>query len=693
MGTHKPEDIRNVAIVGHGGAGKTALTEALLFDAGITTRMGKVEDGNTVTDFGSEEHKRQISINAAMATIPYKDKTIYALDTPGYADFIGDMRSSMRVVDAAIAVLSGVHGVEVQTEKAWEFAQDFNIPVVFYLSKMGRENADFDKVVGEIQEFLSDKAMPFYLPMGKEAEFKGLVDVLGGKAYSYAGDGSKEMTESDIPQEYAEAAQAAREALVERIVEADDELMMRYLDGEKIGMDELVPALREAVRTRNLFPVLPGDSGHNVGVFQVLDLLVNVLPAPCEMAPRVVLEGEKEVALAPDSSGPFVAFCFKIMVDPYVGKLSFLRILSGALSSDDSIYNVNKEEEERISAFKVMTGKEGKDVKDIVVGDIIAIPKLHTTAVGDTLGVKGCKFTAKPIKFPEPVYSLAVVPQSRGDEDKLSSSLHKLLEEDPTLAFEKNAETGDNVLSGMGDVHLDIVLSRIKERYGVELETKTPKVPYRETIRKPSKAQGKYKKQTGGRGQYGDVHIEFAPKQRGEGFEFVDKIVGGVVPRSYIPAVEKGLKEALPKGYLAGYPMVDIQASLVFGSYHDVDSSEMAFKIAASMSFKEAMKNASPILLEPIMNVEVVVPDDHLGDVMGDFNSRRGRIMGIDARGRLQVVKAQAPLAEMFRYAIILRSMTSGRGNFTMSYDHYEEVPGEIAKKIIDLRKAELEEE
>ncbi len=399
MGTHKPEDIRNVAIVGHGGAGKTALTEALLFDAGITTRMGKVEDGNTVTDFGSEEHKRQISINAAMATIPYKDKTIYALDTPGYADFIGDMRSSMRVVDAAIAVLSGVHGVEVQTEKAWEFAQDFNIPVVFYLSKMGRENADFDKVVGEIQEFLSDKAMPFYLPMGKEAEFKGLVDVLGGKAYSYAGDGSKEMTESDIPQEYAEAAQAAREALVERIVEADDELMMRYLDGEKIGMDELVPALREAVRTRNLFPVLPGDSGHNVGVFQVLDLLVNVLPAPCEMAPRVVLEGEKEVALAPDSSGPFVAFCFKIMVDPYVGKLSFLRILSGALSSDDSIYNVNKEEEERISAFKVMTGKEGKDVKDIVVGDIIAIPKLHTTAVGILLELRGASLPQNPLNF------------------------------------------------------------------------------------------------------------------------------------------------------------------------------------------------------------------------------------------------------------------------------------------------------
>ncbi len=693
MGIRKPEDIRNVAIVGHGGAGKTALTEALLFNAGVTTRMGKVEDGNTVTDFGSEEQKRQISINAALATIPYKDKTIYVLDTPGYADFIGDMRSSMRVVDSAIVVLSGVHGVEVQTEKAWEFGEDFNIPMVFYLSKMGRENADFDKVVGEIQEYLSDKAMPFYLPMGKESSFKGVIDILGGKAYSYPGDGSKEMTEGEIPAEYAEAVQAAREALVERIVEADDELMMRYLDGDVISMEELVPALRNAVRTRSLFPILPGDSAHNVGVFQVLELLVNAIPASCEMPPRIVLSGDEEVPLPPDPAGPFVAFCFKIMVDPYVGKLSFLRVLSGSLSSDSPIYNVNKDEEERISAFKVMTGKEGKDVKEVVVGDIIAIPKLHSTAVADTLGVKGCKFTAKPIQFPKPVYSLAVIPQSRGDEDKLSSSLHKLLEEDPTLAFEKNVETGDNVLSGMGDVHLGIVLSRIKERYGVDLETKTPKVPYRETIRKPSKAQGKYKKQTGGRGQYGDVHIEFAPKERGEGFEFVDKVVGGVVPKSYIPAVEKGLKEALPKGYIAGFPMVDVQASLVFGSYHDVDSSEMAFKIAASMAFKEAMKNASPILLEPIMNVEVVVPDDHLGDVMGDFNSRRGRIMGIDARGRLQVVKAQAPLAEMFRYAIILRSMTSGRGNFTMSYDHYEEVPAEISKKIIDQRKTELEEE
>ena len=414
MGTHKPEDIRNVAIVGHGGAGKTALTEALLFNAGVTTRMGKVEDGNTVTDFGSEEHKRQISINAALVTIPYKDKTIYVLDAPGYADFIGDMRSSMRVVDAAVVVLSGVHGVEVQTEKAWEFGEDFNIPMVFYLSKMGRENADFDKVVGEIQEFLSDRAMPFYIPMGKEANFKGVIDLLGGKAYSYAGDGSKEMTEGDIPQEYAEVAQTAREALVERIVEADDELMMRYLDGESIGLEELIPALRDAVRTRNLFPVLPGDSGHNVGVFQVLDLFVHALPAPCEMPPRTVLSGEEEVQLSPDPAGSFAALCFKIMVDPYVGKLSFLRVLSGSLTSDNTIYNVNKDEEERISAFKIMTGKEGKDVKEVVVGDIIAIPKLHSTSVGDTLGVKGCKFTAKPIKFPKPIYSLAVVPQSRG---------------------------------------------------------------------------------------------------------------------------------------------------------------------------------------------------------------------------------------------------------------------------------------
>jgi elongation factor G len=558
---------------------------------------------------------------------------------------------------------------------------------------MERENADFQKTLETIKDFLSDKAVPLFLPIGSEAEFKGVVDLLRQKAYIYKGDGSKDFSESDIPDDMQNDVATAREALLEKIVESDDELMMRYLEGEDIGLDEILPALRQAVRDRELFPVVPGSSPTNVGVLQLLDSIVDVCPAPADMPSRKGVSGEEEIAVDADPDGPFRALCFKIMVDPYVGKLSFLRVFSGSLSSESPIFNVNKEEEERISAFKIMKGKDGEDIKEIVTGDIVAIPKLHSTVVGDTLAVKGEKVTFPPIQFPKPVYSVAVLPKSRNDEDKLATALGKMLEEDPTLHFEKNPETLDSVLSGMGDLHIDILLSKIKERYGVDLDTKTPKVPYRETIKKPAKAQGKYKKQTGGRGQYGDVHIEFQPLPRGEGFQFEDKIVGGAVPKSYIPAVEKGLREAIQKGILAGFPTVDVKAILFFGSYHDVDSSEMAFKIAASMAFKKAISEASPILLEPIMNVEVVVPEEYLGDVMGDFNGRRGKIMGIDSRGHLQVVKAQVPLAEMFRYAIILRSMTSGRGNFTMEHSHYEEVPQEITKKIIAQAEAEAEEE
>lgn len=693
MATRKPENIRTVALVGHGGSGKTTLMEAIAFDLGLTTRLGKVEDGNTLSDFGAEEQKRQISINTSVFSAEHKERHLYILDCPGYADFIGDLRSAMRVTDSAVIVVSGVHGVEVQTEKAWEFSEDLGLASVFYISKMDRENADFQKTLGNIKDFLSEKAVPLFLPVGSEANFKGVIDLLGEKAFVYKGDGTMEFTESEVPEDMRGEVETARDALLEKIVESDDELMMRYLEGEEIGLDEILPALRKAVRDREIFPVIPGSSTSNIGILQLLDSIVEVCPAPVDMPPRKAVSGDEEIAVDADPEGPFRALCFKIMVDPYVGKLSFLRVFSGALTNESPIFNVNKQEEERISAFKLMKGKEGEDVKEIVTGDIVAIPKLHSTAVGDTLAVKGEKATFPPIQFPKPVYSVAVLPKSRNDEDKLATALGKMLEEDPTLHFEKNPETLDSVLSGMGDLHIDILLSKIKERYGVELDTKTPRVPYRETIKKPAKAQGKYKKQTGGRGQYGDVHIEFQPLPRGEGFEFEDKIVGGAVPKSYIPAVEKGLREAIQKGVLAGFPTVDIKAILFFGSYHDVDSSEMAFKIAASMAFKKAISEASPILLEPIMNVEVVVPEEYLGDVMGDFNSRRGKIMGIDSRGHLQVVKAQVPLAEMFRYAIILRSMTSGRGNFTMEYSHYEEVPQDIAKKIIAQAQAEAEED
>lgn len=693
MGTRKPEDIRSVAIAAHGGAGKTSLVEAMLFSNGDINRMGNVVDGNTVADFGAEEQKRQISINTALVTLERNGKRLYLLDTPGFADFIGEMRSAMRVSDSALAVVSGLHGVEVQTGKAYEYAEDFSIPVAFVVSKLDRENADYARTLDDIKKQLSDKAVPFFLPIGKEASFKGVVDILNQKAYEYVTDGSGSFKEISIPAEMVDEVSAARESLIESVVEADDEVMMMYLEGDEISHEEIVKVARKAIRERQIFPVLPASGTANIGVHQVLDFLGDMFPSPLESRPRQALKGDEVINIDPDPEAPFSALCFKIMVDPYVGKLSYIRVNSGHLSSDSSIYNVTREEEERISSFKAMRGKDGLDEKEIILGDIIAIPKLHSTQVGDTLGVKSTAYTFPPIKFPKPVYSVAVMAKSRADEDKLSNALHKILEEDPVLTFAKNPETGDNVLSGMGDMHIEILLSRIRERYGVELETRTPQVPYRETIRKTAEAQGKYKKQTGGRGQYGDVHIRYKPLERGAGFVFEDQVVGGAIPKSFIPAVEKGLREALVKGPLAGFPTVDFKAELFFGSYHDVDSSEMAFKIAASMSFKKGILEASPVLLEPIMLVEVVVPEDYLGDVMGDMNSRRGRILGIDSHGRLQVVRVQVPLSEMFKYAIVLRSMTSGRGTFTMEFDHYEEVPGDVSKKVIEEHKKEEEEE
>ena len=581
----------------------------------------------------------------------------------------------------------------MQTHNVWEFAETFETPAIFFISKLDREHTDFDNVVADIQENISDKAVPLYLPIGKEQNFKGLVNVLTGKAYMYKGDGSKEFTEGDVPADMADAVASARETLVERAVEADDELMMRYLDGEELSLDELLGVLRKAVCARALFPIIPGSGSLNIGVVQLMDMICDYMPSPKDMLHRAALNGDEVVNIPPDENGKFLAFVFKVMVDPYVGKLSFVKVFSGKLTSDQTVYNVNEETEERISTFRFMRGKDSTEGKEIILGDIVAIPKLESTIAGDTLGTKGEILKFRPIKFPKPVYSVAVFPKSRADEDKLGNAITKMLKEDRTLSYEKNPETNDAVLSGMGDMHLDIVLSKIKERYKVDLDTRTPKVPYRETIKKKASAQGKHKKQSGGRGQYGDVWFELAPLEKNAGIEFIDRVVGGAVPKNYIPAAEKGLREAAARGYLAGYPATDFSCAIFDGSYHDVDSSEMAFKIAASIAFKKCMEQANPILMEPVMNVEVTVPEDCLGDVMGDFNSRRGRIMGIDSEGKLQIVKAQCPLSEMFRYAIILRSMTSGRGSFSMEYSHYEEVPGDIAKKVIDQAAQERKDE
>ncbi len=693
MGTRKPEDIRSIALISHGGAGKTSLNEAFLYDAGLISRMGRIEDKNTVSDFDSEEQKRGISISTSLSTLTYKSKTIYVLDTPGFADFVGEQRCAMRVSDGALVLVNATAGVEVQTQSVWAFAETFETPAIFFVSKLDRENADFDSVVSDIQENISDRAVPLYLPIGSELNFKGLVNVLTGKSYIYKGDGSKDFTEGEVPADMADAVSSARETLVERAVEADDEIMMRYLDGEEISVEELHGVLRKAVCSRSIFPIIPGSGTGNIGVYQLMDMVADYMPSPKDMLNRAALKGEEVVKIAPDEKGPFLGFVFKVMVDPYVGKLSFVKVFSGTLKSDQTVYNVTEGEEERISSFRFMKGKDSTEEKEIILGDIVAIPKLESTTAGDTLGTKNEVLKFRPIQFPQPVYSVAVLPKSRADEDKLGTAITKTLKEDRTLSFVKNPETNDAVLSGMGDMHLDIMLSKIKERYKVDLETRTPKVPYRETIKKTARAQGKHKKQSGGRGQYGDVWFELAPLEKNAGIEFIDRVVGGVVPKNYIPAAEKGLREAAQRGYLAGYPTTDFSCAIYDGSYHDVDSSEMAFKIAASLAFKKAMADAMPVLMEPVMNVEVKVPEECLGDVMGDFNSRRGRIMGIDSEGKLQIVKAQCPLSEMFRYAIILRSMTSGRGTFTMEYSHYEEVPGEIARKVIEAAEKERVEE
>ena len=555
MGVRKPEDTRSFALCAHGGAGKTSLAEAMLFDNGNITRMGNVQNGNTVSDFQSEEQKRNISISTSLLTLERKGKTFYVLDAPGYADFTGEMSAAIRVADTAVILVSSVGGIEVQTSKAWEYAEHHNAPVSFVVSKMDRENADFSKVLDDIKAQFSQNALPVFLPIGAGEKFTGIVDVLKGKAYTYKPDGTGKFTEGEIPSDLADESASAREALVEAAVEMDDALMEKYLEGEEVSQADFERTLKKAIAAKRIMPVFALSATANIGVPQFMDFVADYFPSPVDIGAIDASNGAKA---EPKTDAPFSALCFKVMADAFVGKLSFIRVYSGSLSSEGSnIYNINKGEDERISSFKLMTGKDGKDVKEVIAGDIVAIPKLQSARVGHTLATKG-GFSAEfpAIEFPKPVYSVAVIAKTRADEDKLGTAISRILEEDCSLTFEKNAETRDNVLSGMGDMHINIVLAKLKERYNVDLDTKTPQVPYRETIRKMSEAQGKHKKQSGGHGQYGDVYIRYRPLERGAGFEFIDSVVGGAVPRNFIPAVEKGLREYMVAGPLAGFPVI-----------------------------------------------------------------------------------------------------------------------------------------
>ncbi|HBS93845.1 MAG TPA: elongation factor G [Firmicutes bacterium] len=690
MKNYGTDTLRNISIIGHGGSGKTTLTESMLFYSGAIQRIGRVEEGTTTTDYDSDEIKKQITINAAMAPVEWKDCRLNFIDTPGYFDFVGEVIGSLRVVETGLVTLCAVSGVEVGTEKVWDLANKKTLPRIIFMNKLDRENANFAKTLAEAKDHFGPNVIPVQLPIGSEEDFQGIIDILQMKAIVYSGD---KFHAADIPDNLKSEAEKYREQLVEIAAETDDELTLKYLEGEELTNAEISKGVQQAVGAAKLFPLLCGSAVKGIGIPQLLDFLVFAAPVPADKALALDAEG-KTIEIPAGAKEPFRALVFKTMADPFVGKVSFFRVYSGELASDTQAVNLNKAKTERVGQLFLFRGKSQIPITKAIAGDIAAVAKLQDTNTGDTLGDKDNKYLMKGIDYPVPMASFAVEPRSKNDEEKVGAGLAKFLEEDPTFKVERNIETKQTLLYGMGDTHLEIIVSRLAKKFGVDVDLTKPRIAYKETIKGSAEVEGKHKKQSGGRGQYGHVKINFEPLPRGEQFEFVDKIFGGSVPRNYIPAVEKGLIEAMEEGVLAGFPAVDIRAILLDGSYHNVDSSEMAFKIAASLAYKKGMQEAKPILLEPIYNVEVRVPDNFMGDIMGDMPSRRGRVAGMDPQeDGTQIIRAQVPLAEMYGYSVDLRSMTQGRGEFSMEYSHYEEVPANIAEKIIAEQKKEASEE
>ncbi len=660
--------IRNLGVVAHGGAGKTSLVEAMLYNTGVLSRLGRVEDGTTVSDYHPEEIARQVTIHTSLVPCEWNGIKINLLDTPGFSDFIGEVKGALRVSDAAMFVVSAVDGVEVQHEVIWDIADDYNLPRIVFVNKMDRENSNFGKVLEDLKAKFKANFVPVQIPIGSFNTFTGVVDVINEKAYTGEGKGK----ETEIPADLADDLAAYREQLVEAAAEGDDDLTMKYLEGEELTPEEIKEGLKKTVAAGKVVLVLAGSATKNTGVAQLTDVVADYLPAP------------KEV------DGPMAALVFKTIADPYVGKMNFLRVFSGKFKSDTVVYNSKKEKNEKIGNVLYVRGKTSVQTGVVPCGDLAVVVKLQDTATGDTLCDKDKPVVLEGINFPTPTLTVAIAPKSKNDEDKLGDAVFKVLEEDPTLRVEKNTETKQTLLIGMGELHLNIMLEKLKRKYGVDVVMTDPKVPYRETIRAKVEVEGKHKKQSGGRGQYGHVWIRFEPNPE-EDFVFTEEIFGGSVPRQYFPAVEKGLREAMAEGVLAGYPTTGVKATLYDGSYHTVDSSELAFKIAASLAFKKGAMQAKPVLLEPIMNVEVTVPDNFMGDIISDFNTKRGRVLGTEPMGKQTVIKAMVPLSEMYRYAIDLKSMTQGRGSFTMEFSNYEEVPGRLADDIIKKAKAEAE--
>jgi elongation factor G len=686
------DKLRNIALVAHGGAGKTSLAEVMLFNAGVTNRIGRTEDGNTVMDYEPEELKRLTSISSSFAQAPWKKHNISIVDTPGDQNFFTDTKLSMQAVDAAVVVVDSVDGVKVQTEQAWEFASNDKLPSLIFLNKLDRERADFQKALQDCRDsFESPKSIIIQLPIGKETEFKGIVDLVSMKAFTYDGKGKASVT--DIPAEMQDQVDSERETLIENVAEADDALIEKYLEGETLNDDEIKAALQKGVLERVFVPVLCGSATQNIGIDLLMDFIVNCLPSPLQRAPFTAVNpaDDSEIEIKSDPNAPFSAIVFKTVADPYAGRLSIFRVISGTIGGDGTFYNATKQTKERFNQLLTIMGKEQKPIDSAGPGSIVAVAKLKETTTGDTLCAETNKVNFKVADPLPTLITFALEAKSKGDEDKIYSSLIRLLEEDQGLKVERNAETKEILLSGSGQVHIESSVEKMKRKFNVEVVLKTPKVPYKETIKKKIRVQGKHKKQTGGHGQFGDCWVQIEPLPRGKGFEFVDAIVGGAIPKTYIPAVEKGIIEASQKGVLAGFPCVDFKATLDDGSFHAVDSSEMAFKIAGSLAYRKAAADAKPVLLEPIMKMQITTPDEFMGDIMGDLNGRRGRVLGMDSAGKYQVINAEVPMAEVLTYAPDLRSMTGGRGIFSVEFERYDEVPAQISDKVIEEIKSQEE--
>ncbi|MFL0270221.1 elongation factor G [Candidatus Clostridium radicumherbarum] len=696
MKEYKTKNLRNVGIVGHSGAGKTTLTEAILFYTKTIDRAGKVEEGTTTCDYDAEEKRRRISVATAIAPCEWENVKVNLVDMPGYFDFVGEMIEGLRAVDIALITVCGASGIQVGTEKAWNYINKNKMPRAFFINKLDRENSDFEKVLGELKERFGISVVPIQYPIGTEEDFKGVINVISRRARIF-NQKTHVMEEAEIPHELIDKVDECKNMIMEAVAETDEALLDKYFSDGLLSDEEIYKGLISGSAKGEISPVMCGSALTGIGINTLMEDILECFPSPENMDFKKAkdIKNNKELDVKIDENGKFSAFVFKTIADPFVGKLSLFRVMTGKAKADSTVYNSNKDKQEKIGTMYFVRGKAQTPTQEIIAGDIGAVAKLQFTGTGDTLCEMSAPIAFENIDFPAPSMSMAVIPKAKGDEDKISSGLTKLLEEDPTFKVSRDVENAEMIVSGVGEAHLDIIASKLKNKFGADVLLEVPKIPYRETIRKMADVQGKHKKQSGGHGQYGDVWIKFEPRNDGEDeLQFVDQVVGGVVPRQYIPAVEKGLRECITHGVLAGYPVIRLKATLHDGSFHPVDSSEMAFKIASSLAYKKGLQTATPVLLEPIMHVEIMVPDDYMGDVIGDLNKKRGKVLGMDPEDGNQKIIAEVPMAEMFKYATDLKSITQARGNFQMKFERYEEVPALEAGKIIEnSKRLKVEEE